>query len=298
MTDFEHVSVLADEVVAALAPTSGRTYVDVTVGGAGHAARILEEGGPDAKLIAFDRDPHALEAAHARLQEFGDRVTFVHSAFERIREVLTDLGVDRVAGVLADLGVSSPQLDRAERGFSFRKSGPIDMRMDPTTGETALELIARLDEGELANVIFELGEDRKSRHIAHMIKKFYVDGDLETTEDLRRAVHRAIGPKRGRIDPATRTFQALRIAVNTELEQLDTLLTALPDVLEDDGVGAIISFHSLEDRKVKWSFRRSETMTPLTKRPLVATDEEAQANARSRTAKLRAARRLPREAQS
>lgn len=298
MTDFAHVSVLADEVLAALAPCPGRTYVDATVGGAGHAARILEEGGPDAKLIALDRDPHALTAAHERLAEFGSRVTFVHSAFERIVDVLADLGVGRVAGVLADLGVSSPQLDRPERGFSFRSTGPIDMRMDPTAGETALELIERLDEDALANVIFELGEDRKSRRIARSIKRTLADGDLETTDDLRRAVHRAIGPKRGRIDPATRTFQALRIAVNTELEQLDTLLEALPEVLEDDGVGAIISFHSLEDRKVKWSFRRSSTMTPLTKRPVVASDEEAESNPRARTAKLRAARRAAREPQS
>ncbi len=197
--------------------------------------------------------------------------------------------------MIADVGVSSHQLDARERGFSFRHEGPLDMRMDPTQGPTALELIEETEEEDLANLIFEYGEERKSRRVARAIKEAAEREELVTTEDLRRAVHRAMGgSKRQRIDPATRTFQALRIAVNGELDELRALTLALPDVLADDGVGAIISFHSLEDRIVKRAFRGDARLRPLTKRPVIAQDEERDANPRSRSAKLRAARRLPR----
>lgn len=293
---FQHRSVLLAETLEALAPRSGGLYADATLGGAGHAEAILEASAPDGRLIGMDRDEVALAAAHLRLGRFGDRVTLVHGAFGDLARVLADAGEPRVDGVLADLGVSSPQLDEAGRGFSFRMEGPLDMRMDRSRGETARELIERLSESELADVIFQLGEDRKSRRIAGSIKRALAAGELETTEDLRKAVVRAIGPqRRGGIDPATRTFQGLRLAVNDELGQLGALLAQLPDVLRDDGVAVLISFHSLEDRKVKRAFRGSDLLVPLTKRPVIAGEAERAENPRARSAKLRAARRVPRE---
>lgn len=293
---FQHRGVMLAETLDALDPRPGRVYADATLGGGGHAEAILERSAPDGRLIGVDRDASALEAAGRRLERFGDRVTLVHAPFGELRDVLGGAGVSRVHGVVADLGVSSPQLDQAERGFSFRAEGPLDMRMDPSRGETARELCIRLSERELADVIYDLGEERKSRPIARSIKRAVDAQELETTEDLRRAVVRAIGPqRRGGIDPATRTFQALRLAVNDELGQLDALLADLGEVLEDGGVAVIISFHSLEDRKVKQCFRGSDILVPLTKRPLVAGEEEQRENPRARSAKLRAARRVPRE---
>ncbi|MCA9530900.1 MAG: 16S rRNA (cytosine(1402)-N(4))-methyltransferase RsmH [Myxococcales bacterium] len=294
MTGFAHTSVLVDEVLAALAPRPGGLYADLTVGGGGHAAAVLERSAPDGRLIGLDRDPAALAAARARLAPFGDRVTLVHSTLSRLPEVLDEARVDALDGVLADLGVSSPQLDVASRGFSFAEDGPLDMRMDPTRGETALDLIARLDADALADVLFEYGEERRSRPVARSIRAAYDAGELHTTGDLRRAVVRVLGPKRGRIDPATRTFQALRIAVNQELDELRALVGALPDVLGDGGVAAIISFHSLEDRIVKRAFRDDPRLTPLSKKPLVPTETERAQNPRARPAKLRAARRRAR----
>ena len=291
MTDFEHTPVLLDEVMTHLNPVSGGIYADVTLGGAGHARAVLERSAPDGRLIGTDRDPSALEAAEAALSEFGDRVTVRKARIRELREVLDALDIDRVDGVLADLGVSSVQLDRAERGFSLANEGPIDMRMDPTEGETALELIGRFDADELADVIYEYGEERRSRRVARALKAAYEEGTLNTTSDLRRAVHRATGPKRGRIDPSTRTFQALRIAVNEELQDLSDFLRAVPHVLKEGGVVAVISFHSLEDRIVKHTFRDDETLEPMTKKPIVAGEEERARNPRSRSAKLRAARR-------
>lgn len=294
---FQHASIMLRETLEALEPRAGGVYADVTLGGGGHAAAILEHSAPDGRLIGIDRDPDALDAARGRLSEFEDRVTFVHGAFAQVASLVAEVGSPRLDGLIADLGVSSPQLDRAERGFSFRREGPLDMRMDPTRGLTARELIEDLSERELADVIYQLGEERKSRPIARSIKRAEADGELSSTEDLRRAVVRAIGPRRrGGVDPATRTFQALRIAVNEELDQLDALLEQLPDVLEDGGVAVIISFHSLEDRKVKHFFRGEPTLTPLTKKPLVAHDDERATNPRSRSAKLRAARRRERAA--
>ncbi|MGC4063379.1 MAG: 16S rRNA (cytosine(1402)-N(4))-methyltransferase RsmH [Polyangiaceae bacterium] len=217
----------------------------------------------------------------------------MHSTYDQIPTRLAELGIDQVDGVLADLGISSLQLDEAERGMSFRFAGPIDMRMDQSDGETALELIQRLDQDELANLIYEYGEERASRRIARCIKQALENDELRTTLDLRRAVVRAVGPRRvGGVDPATRTFQALRIAVNGELEQLERLLEFLPAVLGPNGVAAILSFHSLEDRRVKRAFGDRAVWQRLTKKPLVATPDEQQKNPRSRSAKLRAARRL------
>jgi 16S rRNA (cytosine1402-N4)-methyltransferase len=290
--DFEHRSVMLDEVIAALAPAPDGIYADVTLGGAGHGSAILEQSAPSGRLIGLDRDSRAVAAASARLARFGERAQIRHAAFSQLGEVLSELGVDALDGLVADLGVSSVQLDEAERGFSLLREGPIDMRMDTSAGETALELIGRCSPEELADLIYRYGEERKSRRIARSILQAYEDGELESTSDLRRAVIRATGPKRGRIDPATRTFQALRIAVNDELGELESLLGALPELLRSGGVAVIISFHSLEDRLVKHAFRHNPQLEPLTKRPLVASEEERDRNPRSRSAKLRAARRL------
>lgn len=292
MSAFEHTPVLLDEVLEQLEPMAGGVYADVTLGGGGHAKAILERSSPDGRLIGTDRDPTALEAASAALSSFGDRATLRKARISELPEVLASLQIEKVDGVLADLGVSSVHLDRAERGFSLAKDGPIDMRMDPTEGETALDLIGRSDAEELANVIYRYGEEHRSRKIARSLRRAYEEGELETTGDLRHAVHRAIGGRRGRIDSATKTFQALRIAVNDELGELEALLEQAPQLVRVGGVVAVISFHSLEDRMVKHAFRDSEQLSPLTKRPIVASDAERDDNPRSRSAKLRAARRV------
>jgi 16S rRNA (cytosine1402-N4)-methyltransferase len=288
---FEHTPVLLEEVMEQLAPAAGHVYADVTLGGGGHARAILERSAPDGRLIGADRDPSALEAARAGLAQFGDRVVLRKARMSEIREILSSLDIERVDGVIADLGVSSAQLDQRERGFSLANDGPIDMRMDPTEGESALDLIADCNAEELANIIFRYGEEHRSRKIARSLRSAWEEGALETTTDLRRAVHRATGPRRGRIDPATKTFQALRIAVNDELTELEALLEQAPDILRSGGVVAVISFHSLEDRIVKHAFRDSADLVALTKRPIIASDRERHSNPRSRSAKLRAARR-------
>jgi 16S rRNA (cytosine1402-N4)-methyltransferase len=290
MDSFLHTTVLRNEVADALDVQAG-IYVDVTLGGGGHTEALLQRH-PAAKVIAFDRDPKARESAGERLAPFADRLTIVAAPFSALTEELRRLGVDRVQGLCADLGVSSPQLDDAERGMSFRREGPIDMRMDPTSGETALELIGRLDDDELANVIFRLGDERRSRRIARSLKRAYLEGELHTTLDLRRAIVRAVGPVRvGGVDPATRTFQALRLKVNGELEELESLLEQLPQVLCEGGNAAIISFHSLEDRLVKHAFKGSDAWQVLTKKPTTPSEEEEIENPRARSAKLRVAKR-------
>jgi 16S rRNA (cytosine1402-N4)-methyltransferase len=287
---FEHATVMRDEVVRAIAPRPGGVYVDATLGGGGHVVALLEAE-PKARIVAFDRDSVAIEAARERLAPVADRVTLVQAAFSSVREQLDLLGIDRVDGIVADLGVSSPQLDDPERGMSFRREGPIDMRMDRETGETALELLERLSDDDLANLIYDYGDERRSRRIARSIKKALAAGELLTTLDLRRAIVRAVGPARvGGIDPATRSFQALRIAVNRELDELAELLAALPAIVGPGGVAAVLSFQSLEDRLVKRAFVLPP-WAPLTKKPLAPTDDECSVNARARSAKLRAARR-------
>lgn len=287
--EFHHLTVLKREAVDALDPQNGGVYVDLTLGAGGHTEAILERA-PGARVIAFDRDPSAIIHARNRLLAQSSRITFVQSRFSDVTLELERLGVEKVDGLLADLGVSSPQLDQAARGMSFRREGPLDMRMDPTEGETAADLLVRLTQDELADVIYHLGEERRSRRVARCIKQALDAGELASTFDLRRAIVRAVGPRRiGGIDPATRTFQALRLAVNRELEELTLLLKQCSEVVRHGGVAAFISFHSLEDRLVKRAFLDKGAWQRLHKKPIVATLEEQAENPRSRSAKLRAA---------
>ena len=290
MPPFSHVPVLADAVLDAARqiPRPDGLLIDATLGGGGHSALLLEQY-PGLRLIGLDQDATARAAAAERLAPFGDRVSIVATNFADY------VPPEPAVMVLADLGVSSPQLDVAERGFSFRLDGPLDMRMNSgDEGETAAELIDRLEENELADLIYGYGEERLSRRIARRIKADLKDkGSYEGTAALAYAVAGCYPPKarRGRIHPATRTFQALRIAVNDELGVLDRLLQQAPDWLEPEGLLGIISFHSLEDRRVKTAFLRDERLQRITRKPVVATEQEEEANPRSRSAKWRVASR-------
>jgi 16S rRNA (cytosine1402-N4)-methyltransferase len=299
-----HLPVLLDEALAFLDPRAGGRYCDATLGLAGHAEAVLERSAPDGRLIGLDRDPDAVAAARVRLEPFGDRVTLVHARFSEAREVLDRLGMMPVDGFLVDLGVSSPQLDRPERGFSFRNDGPLDMRMDPTQGETAAELLRRVDEEELARIIREYGEERHAARVARAIVDARRNDPLDTTGALAALVARAVPGREPGKNPATRTFQALRIAVNQELEQLEQLLSVVADCLRPGGRLCVIAFHSLEDRIVKQRLRALagrgpggvKTGTPvfrlLTKHVVVANREEQVRNPRSRSAHLRAAEKI------
>lgn len=287
---FDHVPVLADAVVAALdhLPRADGLVIDATLGGGGHSALLLERC-PQLRLIGLDQDPTARAAAAERLAPFGDRVEIVATNFSAYEPT------EPAVMVLADLGVSSPQLDVAGRGFSFRLDGPLDMRMNPEgEGETAAELIDRLEENDLADLIYAYGEERLSRRIARRIKSDLASqGPFEGTAALAYAVAGCYAPKarRGRIHPATRTFQALRIAVNDELGVLESLLQQAPDWLEPGGLLGVISFHSLEDRRVKTAFKDDERLRRITRKPVVATEAEQDRNPRSRSAKWRLAKR-------
>ena len=292
-----HVPVMPAEVLEALRVAPGKTYVDCTVGAGGHAAAILEESAPNGRLLGIDSDASALAIAAARLAPFGDRVQLVQRNYRELEHVLSEKqGFIPTApdGVLLDLGVSSMQLDRAERGFSFQTDGPLDMRLDQSGGETAADLVNRLPERELADLIFRYGEERHSRRVARSIVARRASAPFESTADLARTVAGAVGWGAGRgIHPATRTFQALRIAVNDELGGLEAALPQAAEALAPEGRLAVISFHSLEDRIVKQFLRaRPETLKILTKKPLVASDTEQRTNPRSRSAKLRIATKL------
>lgn len=286
-----HVPVMKAELCSALELEAGRRYVDVTVGAGGHTAALLST--PGTQVIGIDRDPVALRLAEGHLATYGDRVVLRHGRFSQLEAVLAGLGIERVDGIVADLGVSSMQLEDGGRGMSFRREGPLDMRMDRSEGETAQELIERLDVDELSELLWRLGEERRARRVARCIKQASEEGRLRTSLELRRAVVQAVGPARiGGVDPATRTFQALRIAVNDELRELEALLDAAARVLVPGGRIAVISFHSLEDRVAKRMFRRPGLWQPLSKKPLTAGDRELDDNPRARSAKLRAARRV------
>ncbi|MDB4954815.1 MAG: S-adenosyl-methyltransferase MraW [Myxococcales bacterium] len=311
MSGFEHASVLVDEVLEHLSPRNDGTYVDCTLGGGGHSAAILKAS--QAQIIGIDRDPTALQAAETRLAEFAPRARMVHGEFGDVASVLADLGIDQVDGFVADLGVSSPQLDHADRGFSFSKEGPLDMRMDPSRGQTALELMHTVDVDALADLIFEFGEERHSRKIARLIKEAIRQDQLRTTSELAAVVAKGIPPaeqRKSKIHPATRTFQALRIAVNRELDQLDSFLAGFPSLLKPGGRCVVISFHSLEDRLVKNRFRDLSWTSslpphlaqqagervlavcePVTRKAVFASDAETARNPRARSARLRACER-------
>lgn len=291
-----HLPVLTTEALAFLRPERGGLFVDCTVGLGGHTQALLEAGAT--RVLGLDRDTQALAAARARLASYGDRVELVHADFRSVDAVLGTRGIETVDGALADLGVSSLQFDGPGRGFSFQRDEPLDMRMDTTSGETAADLIARSGERELADAIFAFGEERHSRRIAKAIVQARRERRIETTGQLAAIVRRAAG-HRGyqRIDPATRTFQALRIWVNRELEGLDQFLEAVVGRLRAGARFAVITFHSLEDRIVKHTFRAlasgaNAALALLTKKPVVPGDEEVERNPRARSAKLRAAERI------
>ena len=281
------------EVLEHLAPVRGGVFVDCTVGLGGHAKSILDAGAT--RLIGFDRDPAALAHAGVTLAEYGDRVELVHGDYRGLGAVLDARGVTTVDGILADLGVSSMQLDAEGRGFSFRRDEPLDMRMDTTAGPTAADALREVDEKALADLIYEFGEERHSRRIARAIVVARGARAIETTGQLADIVRRAI-PRKGysRIDPATRTFQAIRIWVNRELEGLDGFLATAARRLASGGRLAVITFHSLEDRIVKHTLRALQAegvITVRTKRPVAPSEAEVERNPRARSAKLRAAER-------
>lgn len=330
MTRFEHIPVLPAETLDGLDIRPGGTYIDGTLGGGGHTAAMLERGA--GRVLGIDQDPAALQAAQERLQPYGDRVTLLHGNFRAIDTLARAHGFTNVDGILLDIGVSSHQLDAGERGFSFNQAAPLDMRMDPTQGATAADLVNTLPETELADIIYRYGEERASRRIAKRIVEQRQRTPLQTTTELADLVLRALGGRKDeRIHPATRTFQALRIAVNDELGALEEALPAAVELLAVGGRLAVISFHSLEDRIVKEFMRRESAVcmlpprmfaeqcphlvehgdgpraciyiesrdcdyaprvTELARKPQVASAAEIDANPRSRSAKLRVAQRI------
>jgi 16S rRNA (cytosine1402-N4)-methyltransferase len=311
-----HASVLLEEVVAGLAPKSGGIYLDATCGLGGHTEAILDASTPDGKVLAVDRDRQAIELASGRLSRFLNRVTLVEGDFSDLRVYAEASDHFPADGVVADLGVSSLQLDDPTRGFSFRSEGPLDMRMGPRVGPTASELLETFDWRELMEILKEFGEVQRPRQVAEAIIRARDAGGLESTKDLATVVETALGGRKTTpIHPATRAFQAIRIAVNRELEELDGLLHVLPDLVRPGGRVAIISFHSLEDRRVKRAFSDPEPepqphklpvepkrvkgpWRALTKKPITPSANEIALNPRCRSAKLRIAeRRTPEEMQ-
>jgi 16S rRNA (cytosine1402-N4)-methyltransferase len=309
-----HIAVLATETMDFLTPRAGGTYVDGTLGAGGHARLILDRIGPSGRFIGVDRDANTLAQTRTELKQWPN-AQLVHGRFSDLGNILVAQGVDQVDGLLLDLGVSSMQLDQGARGFSFAKAGPIDMRMDPDSDEpTALDLLCDSTPDELENILREYGEERYAKKIARRIREDARAGRLATTLDLAKAVEDEMPPKSRhtqRIHPATRTFQALRIAVNHELDELEAFLNGFDAWLRPGGRCVVISFHSLEDRLVKNRFRdlawssslppalaaaAGERVTPicrvLTKKPVTATEAEMDSNPRARSAKLRACEKV------
>ncbi len=287
-SNFNHVPIMGKEIIQSLKElpselTKQGLIIDATIGGGGHSAQILENF-PGIKIIGLDQDPIAREAASKRLKKFGTRIKIISTNF-------ADFSLNEQAiCVLADLGVSSHQLDEPSRGFSFRFDGPVDMRMNPEKGLSAAELIDTLSEKDLADLIYNLGEEKRSRRIARKIKNDLANnGAYSGTQALSYAIAGCFPPKQrhGRIHPSTRTFQALRIAVNNELESLDSLLEKAPNWLIEDGLFMVMSFHSLEDRRVKSSFKTDNRLKVLSKKPLRSGAQEIEVNPRSKSAKLR-----------
>ncbi len=302
-----HLPVLYHEIIQALMPRSPGKYIDATVGAGGHAWGILENSAPDGLLLALDRDPQALAIASQRLFVYKDRVFLVHASYLHLLEEMERLGWQSVDGIVFDLGLSSMQLDTPQRGFSFQSQGPLDMRFDPTQPLDAAELVNNLPENDLADLIWRYGEERGSRRIAASIVR---SRPVTTTQQLAEIVSKAMGGQRSRIHPATRTFQALRIAVNQELQAVESVLPLAVQALSPGGRVAIIAFHSMEDRLVKQYFRRESrdcicppdqpvcvcghkaTLREITRHPIMPTEEETLTNPRARSARLRVAEKL------
>ncbi len=282
-----HVPVLLSEVLEIIAPRSGGLYVDATLGGGGYTEALLRASAPSGRVVAFDRDREAIEAAKERLRSHADRLVLVWASFADLDAHLEEM----VDGIVADLGLSSLQLDDAERGFAFASEGPLDMRFDRTRGVTAAELVNEADERELERILRDYGDERRARAIA---RRIVMRRPFRTTTDLRRAVVSVLGPRKGGIDPATRTFQAIRIAVNGELDALDAFVAKAPERLRAGGRLSVVSYHSLEDRAVKLAFReraKDLRFRLLTRKPLTAGPAEVARNRRARSAKLRALER-------
>jgi 16S rRNA (cytosine1402-N4)-methyltransferase len=293
--DIRHIPVLLDPVLKVLAPRPGGIIVDCTLGLGGHSAAILERIAPTGRLVGIDFDPANIELARANLQPIGGKFDLVHGNFAGLPKILGELGIGRVDAVLADLGVASPQIDDPARGFAYRQPGPLDMRMDPTRGQPASELINRIGEKELASALLELGDETDAPKIAALVVRRRKIKPITTTEELMAIVCEArdFTLKRGagaKLHPAARTFQALRILTNRELANLERLLRILPDCLNPGGAAAIISFHSGEDRRVKSAFRdglREGIYQEISPDPILADEMEKKINPRSRSAKLR-----------
>ena len=291
--DAKHTPVLVEETIHWLAIKPGGFYVDATVGLGGHAIEIVRRLGAGGQFVGLDRDAAALEIARARLAEFGDKVTLVHANFSQIGEVFAERRFPPADGVLADLGVSSMQLDLGERGFSFRERGPLDMRMDRDTEETADDIVNTAEEKALANLLYQLAEERDSRRIARTIVRARPIRDTEHLATVVAGVRKVRG--RQKLHPATKTFLALRIAVNREMEELGQFLSRVPATLSQGGRWVMLSYHSLEDRPVKQCFQRlarEGALKILTKKVIQASDAEIAANPRARSAKMRVAEKI------
>lgn len=295
---FQHISVLPAEVQEHLQPQRGHRFIDGTLGGGGHSLAIMATAPASAELLGIDLDPAALGAAQVRLSEYATRVHLRRGNYTQMDDLARDLGWAQVDGILLDLGVSSHQLDTAERGFSFMHDAPLDMRLDPDGATTAADLVNNLSEERLANIIYTYGEERASRRIARFIGEARRRAPITTTSELAQVVSRALGGRHGRIHPATRTFQALRIAVNAELDGLTQVLPAALALLAPQGRLVVISFHSLEDRIVKQTFRAAslrndrQDFRVLTAKPVGPSRAEELQNSRSRSARLRAIERI------
>ena len=293
----QHIPVLVEEVMNLLRCEAHKTYIDATLGGGGHALEVLKRTSPDGIVIGIDWDEEAIAEARGALVTFGDRIKILRENFVRLPDLLEALNISEVDGILLDLGLSSLQLEKKERGFSLKGEGPLDMRMDRRIDRTAADLLNGLSFQELESTLREFGEERWAKRIAKTILREREEKPIGTTQELRKIVHRAI-PGRfhsRKIDPATRTFQAFRIRVNEELENLRRILDTGWTFLKRGGRICVISFHSLEDRMVKETFRRLNTdgvMRGITKKPITPSEEEKQRNPRSRSAKLRCAERV------